>query len=117
MEMNHHHTSGIGESGEGMPCHLCGATGDCDGRKFINPSRLLEHLRKAHPEAVSTPRFPPPPPVEPTQAYPMPGSAPRRAAVPPPPVSHARFCPQCGFNMEPIEAAMRPPHRAHRGED
>lgn len=122
MEMNHLHTSGIEESGIGMTCHLCGATGDPGGKKFINPSRLLEHMRQAHPEAVTTPHFSPIPPIKPTQVYPLTRSAPLcdavtpPAAEPPQPTAHAKFCPQCGFNMAAIEAAMKSSPPPRRGD-
>jgi hypothetical protein len=115
METSQLRTSGIEESGMGMQCHLCGATQDANGRKFINPSRLLEHLRKAHPEAVSTPRLSPPP-IDPSQAYSVPKSMPLRAAHPAPRPVQAKFCPHCGFHLEATHAAMKHPPAA-RPED
>jgi hypothetical protein len=115
--MNHPRTSGIEESGTGLQCHLCGATRDAQGKKLLNPSRLLEHMRTAHPEAVSSPRFSPPPPMNPYQVYSVPKSAPLRVTAPPPPASHAKFCPQCGFDMKAVDAAMKPPHAPPGGDD
>ena len=116
METSPLRTSGIEESGMGIRCDLCGATQDANGRKFINPARLLEHLRKAHPEAVSTPRFCPPP-IDPSQAYSVPKSPPLRVAHPARRAVQDKFCPHCGLHLDGSDAAMKHPPAARVEDD
>lgn len=72
-----------------LSCNVCGATKDRKGRRFEDEESVLRHMRAAHGAQTK--------PAAKRSGNGRVHLAPRAAA---------KFCPQCGCNLEVVNAAL-----------
>jgi len=78
-------------------CDICGATTSRRGRLFTSEAEVLRHRTHMHPETKSSARA--------HARKPETKVRPRKVRVAGE-SAHAKFCPQCGFNLSVISAAL-----------
>lgn len=84
------------EAGEGVyECDICGVDHNARGVKFRTDADVTQHKRRIHGKA--------------TESKKATAKGPKSEKVRKAPsleANHVKFCPQCGFNMEIVNAAM-----------
>lgn len=83
-----------------LSCDICGATTSRRGRLFITKQDVVRHQAHMHPEIRSNQASAPP-----KVRKPVAKARPRKVRTAGE-TTHAKFCPQCGFNLSVISAAL-----------
>lgn len=93
----HAGTSGPSAGPVPLSCVICGATTSRRGRLFITQQDVVKHQTHMHPEAKPSA----PAKTRKPDAKARPGKVRATGET-----AHAKFCPQCGFNLSVISAAL-----------
>jgi len=83
-----------------LSCDICGATTSRRGRKFTTQLDVVRHCIHMHPETR------PDQPSASAKTRKPAAKASAHKVRTPGETAHAKFCPQCGFNLSVISAAL-----------